>query len=424
MKEIKLSFDINLALKQFDVHWIEEQLLHLREEVFLDMLRKILCEIEAIAVERHSQCEVCGEMVVRNGHEFKQIRTLVGALRYGRIRLRCKRCGEEIYPLDKAIGLEARDGMTLGVRERALWAAVEVSYEKTHQFLAKFTGLEVSRKKIHNLAWEEGERITAWQENRREAVFGKGKSLSEEAREGPEVLYVQVDGTAVNDRASGEWMECRVGTSFSQRVNISKGRVWLRDKKTYASVEKADSFGEKFYIECLKQGVENAGKVYFISDGALWIKKLKEDYFPQAVGVLDIWHLERELKKALGEEKKEKVEELKLLALQGNAEEIVKRLMKEVPAADIVKAEKIFQAAEYVTNNVEWIGNIPKVKGYGSGPVEKTVDITVSRRFKKRGMSWYRHGVNPLLQMRLLKLNGEWDIYWDQRKKEGARYAT
>ena len=34
MKEIKLSFDINLTLKQYDVHWIEQQLLRLREEVF------------------------------------------------------------------------------------------------------------------------------------------------------------------------------------------------------------------------------------------------------------------------------------------------------------------------------------------------------------------------------------------------------
>ena len=249
------------------------------------------------------------------------------------------------------------------------------------------------------------------------------KSLSEEARAGPEVLYVQVDGTAVNDRESGEWMECRVGTSFSQRVNISKGRVWLKDKKTYASVEKADSFGEKFYIECLKQGVENAGKVYFISDGAVWIKRLKEDYFPQAVGVLDIWHLERELKKTLGEEKKETVEKLKLLALEGDAQEIVKRLMKVVPE-DIERSEKIIQVASYVMNNAEWIRNIPKVKGYGSGPVEKTVDITVSRRFKKRGMSWYRQGVNPLLQLRLLKLNGEWNEYWNERKEESARYAA
>ena len=99
------------------------------------------------------------------------------------------------------------------------------------------------------------------------------------------------------------------------------------------------------------------------------------------------------------------------------------RLMKKV-YADLEKSEKIFQVTEYVKNNAEWIRNIPKVKGYGSGLVEKTVDITVSRRFKKRGMSWYRHGVNPLLQMRLLKLNGEWETYWDQRKEEVTRYAA
>jgi hypothetical protein len=89
VKEIKLSFDINLALKQLDVHWIEEQLLDLREEIFLDMLRKIFQEIEAVAVKGKPRCEGCGGLLVRNGREFKQFRTLVGALRYQRIRLRC-----------------------------------------------------------------------------------------------------------------------------------------------------------------------------------------------------------------------------------------------------------------------------------------------------------------------------------------------
>jgi hypothetical protein len=38
--------------------------------------------------------------------------------------------------------------------------------------------------------------------------------------------------------------------------------------------------------------------------------------------------------------------------------------------------------------------------------VEKTADITFARRFKKRGMSWYKGEANPLLRLRLLKLNG------------------
>lgn len=422
MKEIEISFDIKVTLDQTDVHWIEQQLLNLRQEVFIKVLERVLKQLEVLSLDRYRSCDSCGGKLVRNGKEFKTIRTLVGALSYKRVRLRCKGCNRELYPLDRALGL-SKDGITLGVKERSLWAAVEVSYAKTQEFLHKFTGLEISSKKLHQMAWEEGDRIRAWQEKRREAVFGRGKNVKQEAREGPEVLYVQVDGTAVNDRRSGEWMECRVGTSYASRVHISKGRVWLKDKKTYASVEKADAFGEKFYIECLKQGVEEAGTVYFISDGAQWIKKLKDDYFPQATGVLDIWHIERELKYALGEENKETVNKLKLLALEGKVEEILDQLIAAAQA-DREKVEKITKAAQYLINNAEWVRNIPLVEGYGSGPVEKTVDITVSRRFKKRGMSWYRHGVNPLLQLRLLKLNEEWDTYWNQRMQQEARYAA
>lgn len=71
----------------------------------------------------------------------------------------------------------------------------------------------------------------------------------------------------------------------------------------------------------------------------------------------------------------------------------------------------------YVKNNLYWIANITKVEGYGSVPVEKTVDITVSRRFKKRGISWYSNNANPLLKLRLLELNKEWDHYWKERER-------
>jgi hypothetical protein len=70
------------------------------------------------------------------------------------------------------------------------------------------------------------------------------------------------------------------------------------------------------------------------------------------------------------------------------------------------------EAMAYIRSNLDWIENIPKVKGYGPGPVEKTAGITVARRLKKRGMSWYKRGSNPFLKLSLLKLNGEWDAYW------------
>ena len=55
---------------------------------------------------------------------------------------------------------------------------------------------------------------------------------------------------------------------------------------------------------------------------------------------------------------------------------------------------------------------------------KKTVDITVARRCKKRGMSWQRNGANALLKLKVLKLNGDWDVYWQEWRKEFPRYAA
>jgi len=49
-------------------------------------------------------------------------------------------------------------------------------------------------------------------------------------------------------------MEYKVGTSFSQRVLVTKGRAWLMDKKGYASIKDTEAFGEKFFLDCVKRG--------------------------------------------------------------------------------------------------------------------------------------------------------------------------
>jgi hypothetical protein len=274
----------------------------------------------------------------------RRIKTLVGEVKVNRVRLQCQGCGEEIYPLDQAMGLGSGERMTLGVRERLLGAAVEVSYEKTPPFLEKFTGLEVSRHRIHEAALEKGRRIEGWEEERKRCLFEGGKEIGGPEK-APEVFDIQVDGTAVNDRASGEWMECKVGASFSQRVKVSRDRVWLMDKRSYASIEGSEAFGEKFFWECVRQGVLKAKEAFLIGDGASWIRTLKENYFPEAIGVLDIWHLERELREALGQEKEWVVEAIKDLALEGKGSEILRRLMEEgARASEVERRKKLSEA--------------------------------------------------------------------------------
>jgi len=46
--------------------------------------------------------------------------------------------------------------------------------------------------------------------------------------------------TGVNDRVSRGWIEYKVGRVFVIGVFVSKGRFWLKDKKSYALIKRME----------------------------------------------------------------------------------------------------------------------------------------------------------------------------------------
>jgi len=82
---------------------------------------------------------------------------------------------------------------------------------------------------------------------------------------------------------------------------------------------------------------------------------------------------------------------------------------------DLERSAKLAAVWGYVMNNRRAIEKYAIVPLASSGPLEKAVDIVVARRFKGRGMSWFRRGVSSLVRLRLLRLNGTWTRYWSER---------
>ncbi len=423
MKDIVVSFTFTLTLEQTDVHWLEEQLLAQREHAALVVLRKAVAAIAAEVESNPAACPKCGKPMIRRGRVSRRVETLLGVLTVERVRLRCLECHEDQYPLDDAMGLAPRMESTVGVRERALWTAVELSYEKSEAFLYKFTGLTVSHGMLHRWAREEGEWLLAHDEAHRAAVFAPGASVPTVAAPSP-VVYVQVDGTGVHERGRPHGMECKVGVIFSKRVTISKGRVELLDKHRYAAFSTAQNFGEQFYLECARYGLHGA-RVVFVGDGAHWIQHLQQWHFPDALYVLDLWHLERKVQQVFGEDAAPLVATCVGCARVGDSRGLLRTLFDERRHARTTERRMaISDLIRYVVLNRNGIEHIPRAEAMGSGAVEKQVDVIVARRLKRRGMSWYRRGSAALLRLRLLKLNGEWDSYWDQRRKQFARLAA
>jgi len=423
MKEICLSFEVRIRVERTDVNWLEAALLGERERCFRQGLLTVLQQVEGWALAALGPCQRCGGGWQRNGRKRRVLGTLLGTVAFERVRLRCEGCGAERYPLDEALALEAGMKHTLGVRERALWAATEVSYEKSERFLAKFTGLAVSRGTIHTLAREEGERLLAQDAQARQAVFEHGQPPPPPERE-PRVLFIEVDGTGVKNRATRTSMEAKVGVVFSERARVSRHRVELVGKRCVASLEPAEAFGELLWLAAVRHGVEQAEQVVFISDGAAWIKGVHATHFPQALYVLDLWHLERALRATLGAEHPA-VPAMLAAAVAGQPEALLLRLRQLAVRAPTVEVQAALrQLIEYIQANAEGIRNLPRAAVWGSGPVEKQVDVLVARRLKTRGMSWYRRGAAALQRLRLLKANADWDAYWAARQQALAHYAA
>lgn len=412
-------------------------------EVELDFQSKTLAQIEAELMDQlrsalgpalqrelalvaetvgSGHCAACGRPRRRRGKEKRVVIGLFGRLELERQRVSCGPCGTNAHPVDEALGLDRGEHYSLGVAEAALWLATDGSYQKSAGSMAKLLTVPISHGQVHRLAQREGALLQGAWEQWRSDVFGTGdrRQLGHlEADVGSkELVVVQADGTFVHDRSSGKGMEAKGGIVYSRLVTVSKGRRLLLDKQSYAGIEDIEAFGEKLSLVAARQGAYKAKQLFFVSDGSTYLRKMRAAHFPTAIYFLDLWHLEHRLALALGEADLGELRPLVTLALAGDVDGLIARLSERWAAAnqDDERRTVLAELILYVDSNREGISNYRRYGPRGSGAIEKAMDVTVGRRLKAKGTSWYQPGAHHLLQLRTLKQNGRWNRYWAARR--------
>jgi hypothetical protein len=359
----------------------------------------------------------CGGLLRANGRAARRIVTLAGEVALQRQRFRCGACGAEILPLDAVLGLEPRMQHSLGVRERALWLVTELSYAKTARTLDELRGLGVSHGQLHRWVAAEGGRIEADIAARTEAILGAHPDRASTAQR-PGDVWVQADGTMVNDRGSGTHLEVKIGLVFTGSKRVGADRRALLDRHLVGGTGSWTTFAERFTAACAALGVYEAERILFVSDGAAAIRWIRARSFPDAIELLDWYHLSEQLHLGVGRGHEAVLAAALEAALPGDVDSLLAILQahaRTIAPDDPEQALRCRSVIGYVANNRRGIANYRIVPLASSGPMEKAVDLTVCRRFKSRGMSWFRRGVGHLLHLKLLRLNGSWDRYWADR---------
>jgi len=365
----------------------------------------------------------CGGILKANGRAPRRIVTLAGEVSLSRRRYRCGACDAELVPLDELLGLAPRAQHTLGVRERALFLVTELSYAKAARTLDELRAIGVSHGQVHAWVAEEGARIEAETVARTEALLGAHPERGSTGRMAGDV-WVSADGTMVNDRGSGTHMEVKLGLVFTGTERVGRDRRRLLDRHLVGATGSWTTFAERFTAACAALGVYEAERILFVSDGAAAIHWIRERAFPDAIELLDWYHLTEQLHFGVGRAHEAVLSTALGAAIPGDVAALLAILRSHarwLEHDDPEQAERCWKLIGYVENNRRGITNYRIVPLASSGPMEKGVDISICRRFKTRGMSWFRRGVSHLLHLKLLRLNGTWDRYWAGRLSAALR---
>ncbi len=415
--ECTVPLTLRLATEHADICSLERTVGAALAEVGTKLWAELVAQLDA-ALPEPVECADCGGPLKANGRAPRRLVTLIGEVEIRRQRYRCTLCGTEIVPLDTALGLEPRTAHTLGVRERGLWLVTEMSYQRAVDVAAELRRWPIGRGELHRWVAQEGAALEAARAAETEALLGAHPDRRSRAGRHRGTVWVSADGTMVHDRASGTELEVKVGLIFDGARRIGRTRRALTNRTLDAGTETWTAFAERFVALCTHLGVYEADRILFVSDGAPAIRWIRERAFPEAIELLDWYHLVEALRTAIGAGRPDRLAIALASAEPGDAERLCELLAGwayEEAGSDPDRSDKLISVAGYVTANRRAIENYAIVPLASSGPMEKAVDIVIARRFKARGMSWFRRGVSALVRLRLLRLNGSWTRYWSER---------
>jgi hypothetical protein len=353
--------------------------------------------------------------------------------------------GQWLSPIRELWGLGAHETMSPVLEEKVCYTATMTnSYEKAEQVAAKW-GTAVDDCVVHAHVRKAGERAMALDEARVEralSVETRAEVVAEAGRDLPPQgfsLVIMMDGTLVRERGPDwglkprkikaervEWHELKGAIVYrlGDRAETQSGRGALLDKYYVAYRGEPHDFGRRVYAEALRRGLNQAKRVYVIADGAVWIWKLVEDRFPDAIGGLDFFHASHHLwaiaHDQFGEgsaEARAWVEPL-LHQLKHGGEAGVLRTLEDLlelceetsrgPSETLEREVRYFQThREHIHYQELERQGCP----IGSGAMESTCS-QFQDRFKRTGQFWTLRGEQHLMTLDVARRNNDWDEIW------------
>lgn len=369
----------------------------------------------------------CGKrMVSAKRNTFTQILSVFGHIPIARDTFFCRRCRKGYGVMDKELEIYGEHRLTKTMVETIAYMAQLVpSFERASEAMKKLLKVDVSPTQIQIVSEEVGEKVFKAEIAEAKSVYEKPEvsapqELPKNRKDGR--LYILTDGSQVNTRikdADGfTWKEMKLGLVFYDKDVIRRGDgSHTIVKKEYVSYfGSVNEFKKLVFAAAVKAGYGKIREVVVIGDGAQWIWNMCEELFPDAVCILDFYHLSENAHnyaRAIYPEdevnRKKWVRQVLDAVTNGEVHQAIKLV-------DEKKGEKVpdntVNLYTYIMNNQKRIDyKAYKDNGYyiGSGAIESANKMVIQQRMKQSGMRWSVHGGQYIAALRTKHESGLWD---------------
>jgi hypothetical protein len=296
----------------------------------------------------------------------------------------------------------------------ALEEAGERAYERATAHLRRHHSIWISKEFLERLTQMVGRFWLDGDDRERDKILREKVVPLGEWR--AQRCCVFADGAMVP--TDGEWHEVRVGTVCSTVGETTR-------KSSVARFLDVEQFGGELWRKACQYGYAGAALKAFLGDGSHWLWGIAELHFPEAVHILDWYHLAEHLSKCGNEvfgegtqESKQWAGRLRGIMREGWVEEAL-REVEQLPGRSKNRRQAKHELITYLTNNRHRV-DYPRYRRLGlpigSGEVEAQCKTLVQARCKQSGMRWSRPGVEPVLRVRCALRDGSFDHLWDHRR--------
>ncbi len=372
-------------------------------------------------------CE-CGRKMRHKGYVEGSLVTTLGDVRVRRARLRCTACGQEKYPHDDSLRFLSRN-VSPPLAKVISRMGSQLPFDTARQNLKEDYSVGVCKRTAQRVCEEAGCAMLALEDTQRTQLQSLPPQVQLESLPDseltPENTYVYADGAMLH--SDGDWREIKVGSvaSFDAQGN----RIAIDHR---ARLLNCQDFGWELMLMARQAGYHRARLKAFVADGARWLWDQAATHFPDAVQILDWYHLAEHVHQAAnvlygeGSQEAERFSQQRLKELwEGRSSQTLRKL-KELhkKTRSRNKREELRKLRGYLTNNRQRI-NYPRYRALGltigSGQVESAYKHLVGAHCKQAGMrNWTPDGAQGVLRIRAAHQTNHFNHLWQNLTKTAA----